>query len=77
MSSSNNNILRVILKWQLTILLLSVILKLINRYYLKNIVFFILDYPGDEAKEVLWWQRYTSLERIGWSIIDYVENRQT
>lgn len=76
MSRSNNNILKCILKWQLIILLLTITLKLLNRYYLENIVFYILDYPGDETRELLWWQKYTTMERVGWSIIDYIENRQ-
>lgn len=76
MSRSNNNILKCILKWQLIILLLTITLKLLNRYYLENIVFYILDYPGDETRELLWWQKYTTMERVGWSIIDYIENKQ-
>lgn len=51
-------------------------MKLLNKYYLENVVFYVLDYPGDEAKELLWWQRWTSMERLGWSIIDYIEKRQ-
>lgn len=76
MSSSNTNILRYILKWQLIILFFSIALKLLNKYYLENVVFYVLDYPGDETKELLWWQRWTSMERLGWSIIDYIEKRQ-
>ena len=76
MSRSNNNILKCILKWQLIILLLTITLKLLNRYYVENIVFYILDYPGDETRELLWWQKYTTMERVGWSIIDYIENKQ-
>lgn len=51
-------------------------MKLLNKYYLENVVFYILDYPGDEVKELLWWQRWTTMERLGWSIIDYIEKRQ-
>ncbi|KAK5778380.1 hypothetical protein RI543_004042 [Arxiozyma heterogenica] len=51
-------------------------LKLLNKYYLENVVFYILDYPGDEVKELLWWQRWTTMERLGWLIIDYIEKRQ-
>ncbi len=77
MTQNNNKSLRAIVKWQLIILILTVILKFVNKYYLDQIVFFILNYPGNEVNDLLWWQKYNTLERFGWYIIDYIENRHS
>lgn len=77
MSNNTKPILKVIVKWQLIVLLLTIILKYVNLHYLDTIIFFILDYPGNEVNDLLWWQKYDWMEKLGWYLIDYIDNKHS
>lgn len=76
MARCSVSVLKRIFRWQLIILLLSIVVKLINKYLLDKILCFVIGYPGDEVHGLLWWQKYSLIEQFGWYLVDYIEHRQ-
>ncbi|CCK71194.1 uncharacterized protein KNAG_0G01360 [Huiozyma naganishii CBS 8797] len=71
--------LRNTLKWitqiQLLVLLFGILIKITDRYLLNSICFWVLRYPDTSGNNILWWQRFSTTERLGWRFIDYVESK--
>lgn len=47
-----------------------------DRYFLNKFCVYILKYSQNESNELLWWQKISLLESIGWRFIDYLEDKQ-
>lgn len=55
------------------LLVINIIMKLLKRPFLVWLYHRLLTCPGGSEGCVLWWQHFSTLEKLIWSIIDTIE----